>query len=101
MVIIWGSRLYGRVDDVKGLFYVATKCGHLRYIPLLPMESYLVLETSLTGWRGVPIPMSGKSVLMAWARAGAFIGAVVTGIGVFAVATAHNANGVTLSSILT
>ena len=69
MVYVFGSRLYGKVDNVKGLFHVATKFGHFDYFPLFPMGSWLVTEKNGNGWRGVPIPVSLKSVLMGWMRA--------------------------------
>jgi hypothetical protein len=73
--IIWGTRFYGAVDRVQGVFYVATKFGHLWFIPLIPMESWLVFAGSETGngFRGVPIPMSAKSVLCGWLRAACII----------------------------
>ena len=74
--IIWGTRFYGAVDRVRGAFYVATKFGHLWFIPLIPTESWLVFEGTETGngFRGVPIPLSGKSVLCGWLRAACVIG---------------------------
>jgi hypothetical protein len=39
MIIVWGSRLYGKVDAVPGLFHVATRFGHIWYLPLIPMGS--------------------------------------------------------------
>ena len=69
MVYVFGSRLYGKVDNVKGLFHVATKFGHFDYFPLFPMGSWLVTEKDGNGWRGIPIPVSLKSVLMGWMRA--------------------------------
>ncbi len=76
MVIIWGSRFMGKVDEVEGLFYVLTKFGHLYYIPLIPTESYLVFEETEDGIRGASIPMSFKSILMAWFRAALVLGAI-------------------------
>lgn len=70
MVIVWGSRLYGHVDHIVGLnVYVATKFGHLWYFPIIPERSYLVISQNKNGWRGIPIPMNGKSILTAWLRA--------------------------------
>jgi len=39
MVIVWGSRLYGKVDVVPGFFHVATRFGHVYYLPLIPTQS--------------------------------------------------------------
>jgi hypothetical protein len=84
MVIVWGSRLFGKVDNVPGLFHVATKCGHCQFLPLIPMESVLVFDKQRDSYRGVTIPLSGKSILVAWMRAilvmlafGAAIGAII------------------------
>jgi hypothetical protein len=77
MVYVWGSRLYGKVDNVKGLFHVATKFGHFDYFPLFPMGSWVITEKTGSGWRGVPIPISIKSVLFGWLRAAALFALVI------------------------
>jgi hypothetical protein len=69
MVIVWGSRLYGKVDVVPGFFHVATRFGHVYYLPLIPTQSFVVLGQQGDQFHGVPIPMSGKSILLAWLRA--------------------------------
>jgi hypothetical protein len=74
MVIIWGTTHAGKVDEVPGLFHVVTQFGHLYYIPLIPTGSYIVLEkNSDGGFRGVSIPISFKSWLVAWLRAGCIV----------------------------
>jgi hypothetical protein len=80
MIIIWGSKFYGKTDEVPGLFHVATQFGHLWYIPLFPMGSHLVLEERDSLWRGIGIPLSLKSVLLGWGRPGSVIAAVVAAI---------------------
>ena len=77
MLIIYGSKLYGKVDVVPGLFHVETKFGHLWYIPLIPVESYVVLQKTSNGFNGVRIPMSFKSISYAWLRAGSLIAGIV------------------------
>ncbi|NNB90813.1 hypothetical protein HJC10_31675 [Corallococcus exiguus] len=67
-MVIFGSRLYGKVDEIPGLGYVATKFGHINFVPLIPLEGWLVVAEEGNGWRGQAISMSGKSVLVAWAR---------------------------------
>ncbi|MEZ6055673.1 MAG: hypothetical protein R3C01_03120 [Planctomycetaceae bacterium] len=74
MVIVWGSGLYGKVDEIPGLCHVATKFGHLYYIPLIPVDSVVVFEKTADGWRGIEIGVSLKSVLVAWFRAVMSIG---------------------------
>jgi hypothetical protein len=87
-MIIYGSGLYGKCDHVPGLFYVVTRFGHLYFLPLVPVQTYLVLDGSDSGdkFSGWPIGMSGKSVLLAWLRLALFIGIIVltvlTGIAV-------------------
>jgi hypothetical protein len=66
MVLIYGSNLFGKVDEVPGLFHVATKFDHVYYVPILPLKTYLVLERE---GRYVQIRMSFKSVFLAWGRA--------------------------------
>ncbi|MBN8465932.1 hypothetical protein JYJ95_05380 [Corallococcus exiguus] len=67
-MVIFGSRLFGKVDEIPGLGYVATKFGHINFVPLIPLEGWLVVAEEGNGWRGQAISMSGKSVLVAWAR---------------------------------
>jgi hypothetical protein len=76
MIIIFGSRLYGKVDEVPGLFHVATRFGHAWYLPLIPMGSYLVLGQEGDQWHGASIGLSVKSLLIAWLRVVLFIAAI-------------------------
>lgn len=81
MVIVWGERFTGNVDAVPGLFHVSTKFGHIYYLPILPEQSFLVLEKTGNGIRGVPLPFSWKSLGVAWARVaigGLALGAVIS-----------------------
>jgi hypothetical protein len=68
MIIVWGSGLYGNVDAVPGIGQVKTNFGHLYYIPLIPTGSHFIFEESSSGWRGVPIGLSIKSIFTAWLR---------------------------------
>jgi len=85
MIIIWGSRLYGKTDEVPGLLHVATKFGHLWYLPLIPMGSFVVFDAVKEGWQGVPIGLSFKSMLLGWLR----VGTVVAGTILMLVALAN------------
>ena len=92
MVIWFGKRLYGKVDEVPGVFHVATQFFHLQFFPLIPLQSLIVLAGT-DGERGVPTAMSLKSVLMAWFRAFlliSMIGCVVWGIVEMAEASNRN-----------
>jgi hypothetical protein len=70
MLVIHGSRLYGKVDQVPGLFYVATMFFHVQFIPLIPYQSFLVLDAPKKAGqgRGTRIGLSGKSIFFAWLR---------------------------------
>ena len=70
MLFIFGTRSYGYVDRVPGLGHVITQFGHFNYVPLFPTKSFFVLEGSQSGddFRGVRLPMSGKSVLAGYIR---------------------------------
>jgi hypothetical protein len=65
-----GSRLSGSVDQVPGAFSVQTKFAHLGRVPLLPTESWLVLDSGDgKAWRGVKLDrLSWRSISFAWAR---------------------------------
>ena len=78
MAIIYGQRPYGKCDVVPELFYVATWFFHVDYLPLFPTGSNLVFGKVGDQYRVVKIPMSAKSVLLAWGRIGTFIAAVAT-----------------------
>ena len=90
MIIIWGSRLFGKVDVVPGLFHVATKFFHVWYLPLIPLGSHLVTEEHEDGWIGIPVGLSGKSVFIAWIRTAAFLATIVFAV----MAVAQIAEGV-------
>lgn len=79
-MIVFGTRLYGKVDDVAGYFHVATAFFHIWYVPLIPLGSHLVVRESGEGWEGVPVRLSLKSVAVAWVRGFAIAGAVVFAI---------------------
>jgi len=72
MLIIWGKQLYGAVDQVPGAFGIRTKFAHVYYLPLVPLESWVVLHGGTSKeWRGYALPgIHWRSVLMTWARLG-------------------------------
>jgi hypothetical protein len=80
MIIIYGSRFTGKVDAVGDLFHIETEFGHIYYIPLIPMRSYLVFEKSGGRIRGLPVSMNWKSVLVCYLRVYLGLQAMVTGI---------------------
>ncbi|HEX5102611.1 MAG TPA: hypothetical protein VFV87_02290 [Pirellulaceae bacterium] len=79
MIIVWGTINAGKVDQAPGgMFHVMTRFGHVYYLPLSPTGSYLVLEQTAEGFRGMPIPMSFKSILTAWVRAGSIVAIIAS-----------------------
>jgi hypothetical protein len=65
-----GTEYLGKVDEVKGLFYVATRFYHWNLVPLSFSDSFLLFaEKNADGSQpGIPIPRSYKSVLVAYLR---------------------------------
>lgn len=76
MAIVFGTRPYGKCDVVPELFYVSTWFFHIDYLPLFPTGSRLVLGQSGNTYHVIKIPLSLKSIFLAWART-AFFGATV------------------------
>jgi hypothetical protein len=78
IVIFGGRRLFGRVDQVGGLFHVATMFVHIFFVPLIPLKSFVVLNATenFEDFRGIGISMSLKSVLAAYLRAFFVLGAM-------------------------
>ncbi len=78
MVIVWGSRLYGKVDAVPGVCHLATNFGHLYYIPLIPMGTVVVYGSAPEGDLVSEFSWSFKSILVAWLRVILIVGFVAS-----------------------
>ncbi|MDB5309793.1 MAG: hypothetical protein JWO38_3995 [Gemmataceae bacterium] len=70
MFVVFGEKMYGKVDRVPGLCYVITKFAHLNFVPLFPTGGYIVIKGSESGgdFRGKPIGVSLKSVFVGYVR---------------------------------
>jgi hypothetical protein len=70
-MIHFGQMKCGKVDQFGKLFHVVSDFFHVNFIPLVPLRSYLVLNTAARDSEEAqfPLPMSLKSVLAAWVRA--------------------------------
>jgi len=78
MSLHFGTKLMGKVDEVPRMGYVSTQFFHVNYLPLIPTGTYFVLEESGDNFRGVTLPLSFKSVCVAWLRALLFIGFIAS-----------------------
>jgi hypothetical protein len=78
MIFVFGSRLYGKVDVVPGLFHVETRFGHFDYVPLFPLESFVIFNKNGDNFNGVKIPLSFKSICYAWLRTATLVGALIS-----------------------
>jgi hypothetical protein len=72
-MIVVGTRLYGKVDEVPGLFHLATEFFCLNFVPLIPLRSFLVFSGTE---RGIPMRLSGKSMFFAYLRVALLVGVV-------------------------
>lgn len=76
-MLILGHGLFGRCDFVPGRFHVATRFFTAFFVPLVPLEGYVVLGETGAHFQGVKIPISVKSLALAWGRAGLWAPGVV------------------------
>ncbi len=83
MPIFFGTRMMGKVDAIPGLGHVATRFFYLQFIPLVPTESLLIFREEGEQIYGVPIPLSFKSMLVAWMRTAFILGAAACALGGF------------------
>jgi hypothetical protein len=79
-VLIVGWKLYGKTQQVPGIFHVATEFFHVYYFPILPKQSYVVLDQTPGEFRGVPIELSWRSIVIAWLRGAMFIPLLFSGV---------------------
>ncbi|HSQ55140.1 MAG TPA: hypothetical protein VLM40_05290 [Gemmata sp.] len=66
-MMVFGDSYFGLVDRVPGLFYVKTRFLHVWWVPLVPRESWVIHDDG-RGKHGYRIPLSWKSVFVAWSR---------------------------------
>jgi hypothetical protein len=99
-MIIYGNRLFGKVDQVPGLGHVATRFFHIDYVPLIPYEGWLVTTANGKAWRGVKIPISAKSLLIAWGRTAGVVAGVGGVIGAVAMMNQYNVTSGSIFSML-
>jgi hypothetical protein len=80
--IVWGTHNFGQTDYIPDVdVYVSTQFFHIWYIPLIPLQSYIVLAESGDDFHGVATGWNLKSIAIAWLRAALLVGGVLTIIG--------------------
>ena len=82
MLLVWGTRAYGRVDGFERQFAV-TQFFHVWFLPVIPLGSTWVTEDLGDRTNGHAIRLSGKSLAAAYLRTwGLLGGALAATIGV-------------------
>lgn len=84
MIIVYGTRCYGRADVVEGLGHVTCRFVHIMFVPLIPIKTVFLVDED----RGMELPFSFKAALSGWLRGGA----IVTGLGMLAGGVANFAD---------
>jgi hypothetical protein len=74
MIVVWGTRLFGKCDQVPGECYTATRFFYIQFLPLVPLKSFLIVHGSEAG---IEIPLSLKSIFFGWLRAGLVVGGLI------------------------
>jgi hypothetical protein len=69
--LIYGDDYFGKVDHVPGLFFVKTRFLHCMWVPLVPRESYLMVDGEACP--PIQIRLRWKSVWVAWLRSFLFV----------------------------
>ena len=72
MIIIYGHRAYGRVDEWGGE-YAQTSFAHVYYVPLVPTGSRWVTRELNGQQLGLPIGLHAKSIAAAYLRTWALV----------------------------
>ena len=68
MVIVYGTRFYGKVRAC-GRSFLGTQFFHLYYVPLIPIGTHLILEENANGtYKGIKTAFSIRSMLAAYLR---------------------------------
>jgi hypothetical protein len=73
-MIIFGVRLFGKSEIVPGVFFIVTRFFHVCFIPLFPMQSFVIFDEG----EGAALPsLHWGSISMAWLRGLLLVGAAV------------------------
>lgn len=69
MIIVYGTRCYGKADVIEGLGHVTCRFVHIMFVPLIPIETLFLVDED----RGMKLPFSFKAAMSGWLRAGAIL----------------------------
>jgi hypothetical protein len=89
VVIIYGQRPYGEVDEQAGQ-YAVTRFVHIYYLPIVPQGSLWVTAPG----RGIPTPLNLKSVVAAYLRTWGLLAGAILAITGFSVSILLSVLGV-------
>lgn len=64
MIVLFGTKSYGKVDKIPGVCHVATDFLHLQLVPLIPVGTFAIFSDN----HRVRLPLSFKSIATAWFR---------------------------------
>lgn len=79
-MLIFGVRLFGRSEIVPGVFFIATRFFHVCFIPLIPMQSFVIFQDSDEAGGGAALPaLHWGSISIAWLRQSLLLAAAVLG----------------------
>lgn len=67
IMLLISKQHYGKVDHLKGLFYVTTEFLSLNFFPCIPLASYCLIDQPNTRL-GVKLSYSMKSILLGYFR---------------------------------
>lgn len=82
MIIVYGTRCYGKADVIEGLGHVTCRFVHIMFVPLIPIETLFLVDED----RGIKLPFSFKAAMSGWLRMGAWLAGlafIAGGIGEF------------------
>ncbi len=69
LLIVLGTKRYGRIDDVPNTVHVATMFFHVMFVPLIPLQSQIVIDGGQYADKGMALAkIRWASVLMTWLR---------------------------------
>lgn len=101
-MIVFGKRNFGTTHEVPGVFYVTTNFFHINFVPLCPIESFIILDRAIAGRGrlGVAIPLNEKSMRIAYGLGVSWVAILISMVSLAVFATNQdNPAGILFSSL--